>query len=93
MAPGVLIPEDSLMEGAASSTENTPLSANQPSSPPALLVGDVPNDASDKENRTTKLEDMFDDDTDDELLSSLAQADSSQIEAGYAPESNSRSLF
>jgi hypothetical protein len=80
MAPGVLLPEDSIMEDASSSDSAPDSTVQQPSSPPPHPVGDVPNDASDKENRKASLEDMFDDDSDDELMSSLVPADSSEPE-------------
>jgi hypothetical protein len=84
MSPGVLLPEDAVMEDAPSSNESASESLNQPSSPPALPVGDVPSDSSDKENRKVALDDMFNDDSDDDaLMSSLAQAESSQVQAGY----------
>jgi hypothetical protein len=83
MSPGVLLTEDAVMEDAPSSNESTAESLEQPSSPPVLPVGDVPSDGSDKENRKVALEDMFNDDSDDEaFMSSLAQAESSQMQAG-----------
>ena len=70
MSPGILLPEDTVMEDAPAS------SPEQNFSPSALPVGDMPSESSDKENRKAALEDMFDDDSEDEeLMSSLAQAE------------------
>jgi hypothetical protein len=68
MAPGILVSDDLVMDDVPSSPPN----ADKPSSPPAFPVGDPPSDGSDKENRKTALEDMFDDDDDDdEFMSSM----------------------
>jgi hypothetical protein len=80
MSPGILAqPEDTAMEDVSSPAAGQ----EQPSSPQPLPVGDVPSDSSDKENRKTALEDMFDDDDDDAFMSSLAQTEgtSSQVVA------------
>jgi DNA primase small subunit len=70
MAPGILLQEDTVMGEAPSSPPETQTTM-EPSSPPAPAVIDAPSSGSEKENRKTKLEDMFDDSDDDDLMSSL----------------------
>jgi hypothetical protein len=71
MAPGILVSDDLVMDEAPSSSPNE----DKSDSPPAFPVGDPPSDGSDKENRKTALEDMFDDDDDDdEFMSSMVEA-------------------
>jgi DNA primase small subunit len=73
MSPGILLPEDAVMEDAPAPSSDQD---KQDSSPNPLPVGDAPSESSDKENRKGTLEDMFDEDTDDdEFMSSLAQAE------------------
>lgn len=70
MAPGILVNEDVVMTDASQNTLESQ-STIQPSSPPALPVGELASHGSDKENRKAKLEEMFDDEDDDEFMSSL----------------------
>jgi hypothetical protein len=75
MSPGILLSEDTVMEDAPVPA-SSPDQDNHASSPNPLPVGDAPSESSDKENRKGKLEDMFDDDSDDdEFMSGLAQAE------------------
>jgi hypothetical protein len=85
MSPGILLSEDTVMEDAPAPVSSPEQDNHEPSSPNPLPVGDAPSESSDKENRKGKLEDMFDDDTDDEeFMSSLAQAEK-EADAQAAP--------